>query len=245
MTDRGAGATTSAAQPDTAPRQTIRAAVLVAVMTLIGVAALVLGLVYAAQAALGVDRVQTVALRMGGLTTWTESGLIPEVQGFDDGNIPSGHGLFPSQWVGGTPFPVYRTGGLVTELFQADPLTSVEADAPFWALLVGGGLIILVLIPVVRSYAAAQPFTPGTARRVGLAAAITLTAWLLATLLPFHAASRVLARHLYAGPKVPELWLAPHFQTTWWPLLIVLLLTGLALASRRGERLAAETDGLV
>lgn len=245
MTGSRAAATTSAAPPETAPRQTIRAAVLVAVLALIGLAGLILGLVYAAQAALGVDRVQTVALRMAGQATWTEAGLIPEVQGFEAGSIPSGHGLSPSQWIGGTPFPVYHSGGLVTELFQADPLTSVEADSPGWALLVASGLIILVLIPVVRSYAAAQPFTPGTARRVGLAAAITLTAWLLATLLPFHAASRVLTRHLYAGPAVPELWLAPDFQTTWWPLLIVLVLTGLAAASRRGERLAAETDGLV
>lgn len=235
----------SAVQITAAPRQTVHAGALVAVTALIGATALGLGLLYAAQAALLVDRVQEVSVEMVGEATWTEPGLIPEVEGYDDGGLPSGHGLSPSEWVGGTPLPVLHTGGLAMELFEADRLTSVEADAPWWALLIGGGLVILTLIPVVRSYAAAQPFTPGTARRFGLAALTSLAAWLLATLLPFHAASRALSDHLYAGPVVPASWLAPRLEVTMWPLVIVVLLAGLAVASRRGERLAVEADGLV
>ncbi|WP_149202422.1 hypothetical protein [Actinotalea subterranea] len=236
-----------AMQSEAPPRQTVGAGIVVAVVALLGVAAVALGLVYAAQSAVGVYRAQTVPVRMAGEATWTEPGVIPEVEGYEDptGAISSGHGLSPSEWVGGTPFPVRNTGSLVMEVFEADALTSLEADAPWWAGLVGAGAILLTLVPVVRSYAAAEPFAPGTARRLGIAAAIALVAWVCASVLPFHAASAVLADHLYSGPPVPDGWVAPHLRAAWWPGLIVLLLAGLAVASRRGERLAAETDGLV
>jgi hypothetical protein len=144
---------------------------------------------------------------------------------------------------------VRHTGGLVADVGALDPLSSVLGTAPAWGGLIAGGVVALVLLPVLRTTAAGRPFAQGNARRLASAAAVVTAGWLLATAGPRLAAPRVIesiaGARSYAGFDVPTGWIAPALDVTWWPLLIAVLLATLAAASRSGARLAADTEGLV
>lgn len=102
------------------------------------------------------------------------------------------------------------------------------------------GVLGVLLLGVVRSTAAREPFAPGNAGRFAAAAGVLVVAALLGTLVPHLAARRLLAL-----PFVdPALWVA-DVQPVWWPLPVALLLAVLALAVRAGSRLREQTDGLV
>lgn len=227
-------------------RRQVGSGILVGTLALLGVAGVLFGLGAAAQNLLGLYAIWPVPVKIVAVPSMTRMGLIPSVEGFalPDGSIGS-PAASPDEWTGGDPLPVIQTGGLALPLADAGPLVRLAAGAPLWTLLLAGGLAVLVLVPVVRSYAATQPFAPGTARRLAVAAGVVATGWVLAAVLPFLAADAAIEGHLYDGRALPEGWIAPHVQPAWWPLLVVVLLAGLAAASRRGERLTAETEGLV
>ena len=152
-------------------------------------------------------------------------------------------------WPGGQPLPV-RHGGEFLVSAGAGPVTALLSTAATWAGLVAGGVVALLLIPVLRSTASGRPFAPGNARRIGWAAAVVLAAWVLATVGDFVAASRIIAV-IEATPlwsptsssDMPADWLAPALVIGWWPLPIVVLLLALAAATRSGARLTAGTEG--
>lgn len=154
------------------------------------------------------------------------------------------------QWSGGVALPVRHAGGLVAEVHgDLDPVTALLSTAPVWGGMIAGGVVGLVLLPVLRTTASGRPFTPGSARRLASAAAVVVLGWLLATAGPFLAAPRVIesiaGARRYTGFDVPDGWLAPALGITWWPLLVAVLLGTLAVAARSGARLAADTEGLV
>ena len=178
--------------------------------------------------------------------------LLPCVKGWS----LDGEGCEPAapaaQWQGGTPLPVRHSDGLVTATGGAGPVASVLALAPRWVGLVGGGLVVLLLLPVVRSTASGRLFEQAIAGRLAMAAGTVLTAWILAIVGPAMAASSFIGlmeqTPVYGGPDgfpMPHGWLTYAPDITWWPLLIVGLLGILATATRSGARLATDTAGLV
>jgi len=227
-------------------RRQVGSGILVGTLTLLGAASVLLGLGAAAQAGLGLYNTWPVPVKIVGVPSMTAMGLVPSVEGFEfpDGSL-GWPAASPDEWTGGEPLPVIQTGGLALPLADAGPIVRLAAGAPLWTLLLAGGCAVLLLVPVVRSYAATRPFTPGTAWRLAVAAGVVATGWALAALLPYLAAGAAIDGHLYVGRALPAHWIAPHFQPAWWPLLVVVLLAGLAASSRRGERLTAETEGLV
>lgn len=44
---------------------------------------------------------------------------------------------------------------------------------------------------------------------------------------------------------LPSGWLAPDLSVSWWPVLVIAILACFSAATRRGTRLAADTEGLV
>lgn len=157
----------------------------------------------------------------------------------------------PDVWPGGEPLPVRRSGSLLAGV-TGDPLGALLATAGAWGGLIAGGVVGLLLVPVLRSTASGRPFTSGNDRRLLLAAATVAGAWALATLGDRLASARIIAA-IESSPRwsatgsfdMPTGWLAPSFDVTWWPLLLALLLVALASATRRGSRLAADVQGLV
>lgn len=159
----------------------------------------------------------------------------------------------PASWPPGTPLPVTVTGSSRWDLFSGGDLTErLLGTAPQWAALAAAGLAVLLLLPVVRTWSQARPFAAGNAARLAVAAGVLGLGWLLATVLPPVAAAHRLGqvRSWSTGPYDPGLplpagWLVPALHPSWWPLAFVALVLVLALATRRGARLAADTEGLV
>lgn len=164
----------------------------------------------------------------------------------------------PQEWPGGAPLPVQHAdpvGGFVAEVdaTRVDTLTTVLSASPVWASLLAGGLALLLLIPVIRSTADGHPFAAGNSRRWAAATAVTAIGWALATIGPYLAA-RAIIPIMEATPQytpaaetftLPAGWLGADLRVAWWPLLVIALLGCLAAATRRGARLAADTEGLV
>lgn len=174
-----------------------------------------------------------------------------------DVTLPDGSRCEPaadaSSWPPGTPLPVTMTGASQWQLLGDGDLTErLLGTAPQWAALAAVGLAVLLLLPVVRTWSQARPFAPGNAARLAAAAGVLGLGWLLATALPPVAAAHRLGhvRSWSTGPSDPGLplpagWLVPALHPSWWPLAFVALVLVLALATRRGARLAADTEGLV
>jgi hypothetical protein len=209
------------------------------------------GLVAAGSGASGQGSAQ-VPVRVSFPWAYTDV-VLPCVQGWS----LDGGGCEPAapaaQWQGGTPLPVRHSGGLETATDGTGPVASVLAMAPRWVGLVGGGLVVLLLLPVVRSTASGRLFEQAIARRLALAAGTVLAAWILASAGPALAAPSFIERMeqtlVYGAPPdgfpMPHGWLTYDPDITWWPLLIVALLGILATATRSGARLATDTAGLV
>jgi len=179
--------------------------------------------------------------------------VLPCVKGWSLDGISGCEPAAPAaQWRGGAALPVGHSGGLVSHDVDASPVASVLALAPRWVGLVGGGLVVLLLLPLVRSTTSGRLFEQPNARRLAMAAGTVLAAWILAIAGPALAASSIIGRleqgTVYAGPDgfpMPHGWLTYDPDITWWPLLIAALLAILATATRSGTRLAADTKGLV
>ncbi len=175
--------------------------------------------------------------------------IVPCVEGWSLDGSGCEPAATPEQWRGGESLPVRHAGGLLAEVSDLDPVSSVLGTAPAWGGLIAGGVVAFILLPALRTTASGRPFTQGNARRLASAAAVVTVGWLLATAGPRLAAPRVIesiaSARSDAGFDVPTGWIAPALAVAWWPLLIAVLLATLAAATRSGARLAADTEGLV
>ncbi|MBX9243298.1 hypothetical protein ICW40_00550 [Actinotalea ferrariae] len=231
-------------------------AVLVGALVVAAWLAVAAGLSYAAMAAMGKGTSPEAPVRLTAPVGYTELTL-PCVEGWSMDGSSCAPAALPDEWPGGEPLPVRRGGDLLAAPpldpeGAGDPLTSLLATASLWAGLAAAGLVGLLLVPALRSTASGRPFAAGNARRLLAAAAVVGGAWLLATIGDYVAAGRIVAA-LEAAPRysptgafdMPVGWLAPALHITWWPALVASMLLALAAATRRGARLASDTEGLV
>lgn len=237
---------------ETATRRHIGPAVAVGVATVGAWMAIVYGL---ATAIMGWTAVQ-VPVALSADAPATSTSTVPCVTGWPaDGSAACGPAATADEWPGGEPLPVRHVDGPVAEVTDAGTLTALLATVPLWGGLVAAGAVVLVLVPVLRSTAAGDPFARGNARRLAVAAAVVVGAWVVAAVGPYVAAHDVVAlveaapRLTETGPvrelPMPTGWLVPDLRIFWWPLLPALLLAALADASRTGARVVADTAGLV
>lgn len=240
----------SDARPEAPPRAA-GATVAVAVATVLGWVLILGGVVSAGLAATGALAHPVPVSLAAGAPAVTEL-VLPCV----DGEIVPGDGCGPSaassEWPAALPLPVHRAGVLSAESTGLSPVLSVLAAAPVWAGRAVAGVVVLLLVPVLRSTATGRPAHHGTARPLGLAAAVVAVGWAVSTVAPRLVAPAVLERLVAVGgigePEshgIPDGWLEPALHVVWWPVLVVVLLGALAAASARGERLAADSAGLV
>ncbi|MFI2752138.1 hypothetical protein ACGIF2_01745 [Cellulomonas sp. P22] len=242
--------TTATTQPRSAPR-TLGGASLVGLATVLAWLLIGAGAFVVVQVVSG-TMVAEVPVRLGPGTPAYESVVLPCVEGW---SREVGSGCAPAataeQWPGGAALPVDHDGGMVATGYDASWTTALLADAGTWALLLAGGVVVLILVPVLRSTAAGRPFAPHNGRRLAVAASVTAAACLLATAGPYLAAPEVIA--LLEAARVapdsaitlPDGWLVPQLRVTWWPALVATLLLVLAAATRTGARLADDAEGLV
>ncbi|MBO9553476.1 hypothetical protein [Cellulomonas sp.] len=236
---------TTTGSTGTTVRRDVATATVVGIVVVAAWLAVVVGVVAGVRGVL--DGAAAVPVAMGpSAPAWSEV-VVPCVEG--DGCEPS---VSADVWPSGEPLPAQPSGPLRLWVLDADPLTAALAGVPDWLGLVTGGVVTLLLLPVLRATAAGRPFAAGGARRLTVAAAVVAGAWLLALALPALAGPRVVALSEQAplsdGVRtwdLPSGWLVPDVHVTWWPLLVTLLLGALAAAAARGARLAANTEGLV
>jgi hypothetical protein len=237
------------------PRQTIKSAAAVGVMTVMAWLVLGTGLFAAAFAVMGqLDTAVPVALSPEAPASSTR--VVPCVEGWPTDGLSSCEPAAPADvWPGGEPLPLRPAGGMVASINEVAPVPALLGTAPKWIGLIAGGAVVLVLIPVLRSTAAGRLFQSGNARRLAIAAGVIVLAWIAATAGPALAAPTILGL-IEAAPRVTEFgeartfdmpsgWLVFDLGVTWWPLLPALLLAGLAGASRAGTRIITDTEGLV
>lgn len=236
---------------------TLAGAVAVGVLLVASWLAVAAGVGYGTMAALGRGTVAEVPVHLAAPVAWTE-GLYPCVEGWSPDGSSCEPAASPDVWPGGEALPVRRAGVLVASApldvtTAADPVTNLLGTGSSWGGLVAGGLVGLLLAPVLRTTAAGRPFAARNDRRLALAAGCVGLAWALGTVGSYVAATRVIAA-LEATPRLtatdapvtlPAGWLTPALQVAWWPVALAFLLAALAAATRRGARLAADTEGLV
>ncbi len=220
---------------------------------IVGVAIVGAWLAIGAGLVVAVSGAGQVPVRLSEAAPASSDVVLPCVKGWSIDGISGCEPAAPAaQWQGGAALPVGHSGGLVTFVFEAGPVASVLALAPRWTGLVGGGLVVLLLLPVVRSTASGRLFERANARRLAITAGTVVAAWILASAGPALAASSFIGlteeMTIYGGRDgfpMPHGWLTYDPRITWWPLLIAALLGILAIATRSGARLATDTKGLV
>lgn len=229
-------------------------AVLVGALLVAACGAIAGGLFSAVMAAMGRGTVPEAPVRLGAPVGFYGDLTIPCVEGWSLDGSTCEPAASPDEWPGGQTLPVRHAGGLVAGggIVELDPVTALLGTATAWGGFVTGGTVGLLLLPVLRSTASGRPFAVRNDRRLAIAAAVVAVGWVVATVGDFVAASRIV--HLLESPPVqtgmgpfavPEGWLVPHLEVPLWPLAIIVLLAGLAAATRMGARLASETEGLV
>ena len=217
-------------EPD--QRQSLPIALLVALATVIALLAPLAGIVYAVSGTHTNAIELSFPIRAAG-STWWWFGLADQGSPLMD-TAPIGFGDPADHRV-----MIDHSGGIQALVFSPDPTTAVLSRG---AALVGGlavGAVIFVLIPLLRSTARGILFTPGSAARLAVSAAIITGATALACLLPYLGSVRFLR-----SPYGSERWMA-DLQIVWWPLPIAVLLLVLAVAVRAGTVLSRDTEGLV
>lgn len=229
-------------------------AIFVGVLFVAACAAIAAGIFSAAMAAMGRGTAPEAAVRVAAPVALYGDLALPCVEGWSLDGSTCEPGASPEQWPGGQPLPVRHAGDLVVGggALELDSGTALLGTASFWAGLVAAGAVGLLLIPVLRTTAAGRPFAERNDLRLAGAAGVVLVAWALGTIGDYAAGSRIV-RLLESTPvqvgtgtvTVPEGWLAPVVAVSWWPVAIVVLLVGMAAATRGGARLRSETEGLV
>lgn len=219
---------------------------LVGAVTVAALASLVGGVVQLVMVASGGGTLSALPVTIVGGPARGDLGIVPAVEGwlYPDGSAAE-PAVSPDVWPAGQPLPVQHVGGLSLTWWEPGGWALLAASAPLWLSLLVGGLVALLLVPVLRSWAQADPFAAGAAPRLAGAAAALLAGWGLVVVLPHLAARHVLATRAYGGPPVPDGWLAAGWSVPLWPLTVVALLGALAWATHRGRRLARDTEGLV
>lgn len=244
---------TATVEPDQGQRRatrTVGSALLVGVLLVGAWLAVAGGVLTAVMAVAERGTAAEAPVRLTAPVGYTEA-LLPCVAGWSTDGSSCEPSVSADVWPGGTPLPVRRSGVLLAAS-TGDPVTALLATSAAWGGLVAGGVVGLLLVPVLRGTASGRPFAPGTARRLALAAGTVGGAWLVATVGERVAAGRVVAAlegsTLWSPTgtfTVPDGWFAPALHITWWPLLLAVLLAALAAATHRGARLASDTEGLV
>jgi hypothetical protein len=141
-------------------------------------------------------------------------------------------------------FGIYASGGLSGGIAFLD----TPVDVPLALLAAGGPLLVGLTVAVlaglmmglVRTTAAREPFAPGNAARLTGAALTLLVAAAAGTLLPYWGAQRLLD----LPPVTSGMWV-PDAQPVLWPLPAAALLLVLAAAVHTGSALRRQTEGLV
>lgn len=139
---------------------------------------------------------------------------------------------------------VYAHGGLLGGL----AFTESPVDAPLAVLanaepLIAGvsiAVLAALLMGVVRTTAAREPFAPGNAARLAGAGLTLVVAAAAGSVLPYLAARRFLDLPMVTNGT----WVA-DLQPVLWPLPAAVLLFVLAAAVRAGSKLREQTEGLV
>ncbi len=186
--------------------------------------------------------------------------VLPCIEGWSlDGASGCAPAADPEVWPGGAPLPAQQAGGIEglvagVDSSRASTVTTILAASPMWASLLAGGLVLLLLIPVIRSTAEGRPFASGNSRRWAVSTAIVAGGWAVAAIGPYFAARQIIPvlestpQYVTAAGEaftLPAGWLVADLRIVWWPLLVIALLAVLAAATHRGARLAADTEGLV
>lgn len=240
---------------ESAVHRHVASAVTVGVMTVVAWLAIGAGLVLASFSLTG-QADTAVPVRLSAAAPARSTAVVPCVDGWPtDGSSSCSPAASADEWPGGEPLPVLFRGGMVAGINEAPPLAALLSTTPAWSGLVAAGVVVLVLVPVLRSTASGRPFRPGNARRLAVAAGVVVAAWVLATAGPALAAPTIISlieaapRYTEHGPlgqyDMPAGWLVFDLRIVWWPLLPALLLAALAASTRSGTRLAADTEGLV
>lgn len=232
-------------------RRDVGSAVAVGVMTVVGWLTLGAGLVFGSFAVTGqIDAKVPVTLSPEAPARMDV--VLPCVEGWSLDGSGCEPAATPEQWPGGEPLPVRHAGGWVAGINDVGPLPTLAATAPHWGGLVTAGVVVLVLLPVLRSMAAGQLFRRGNGRRFAVAAGVIVLGWVIATVGPALAAPTIIdlieaaPRHTgFESYEMPVGWLVFDLRITWWPLLPALLLVVLAGATRKGTRITADVEGLV
>lgn len=184
---------------------------------------------------------------------WSEE-VLPCVENW---SLDGASGCEPSVradvWPGGATLPVEHGGGFVVRSTQVAPGTALLATAATWGWFLAAGVVVLLLVPVVRSTASGRPFDTGNARRLAGAAAVITVVWTVISTSPALVAPALIRAVTASRPAVqgndtfslPTGWLVPDQRIVWWPLVVAVLVAVLAAATRTGARLAADTEGLV
>ena len=240
---------TTAVQHERGSR-TVGSAVIVGTMLVVAYLLIASGLFTAGLAVLGSGNSAEAPVRLTAPVAYLDLTL-PCVEGWSLDGSSCEPAASPEQWRGGEPLPVRHGGGFLAGA-DVDPVTHLLATAAWWGGLVAAGVVVLILVPALRSTASGHPFAPGSAARLAWAAVVVVAAWLLATVGDLVAASRIIDV-IEATPRwsptgtfdMPTGWLAPELVISWWPLPVALLLLALAAATRRGTRLTSDTEGLV
>lgn len=238
-----------------ASRQGVASAVTVGVVTIAAWLAIGAGLVLAAFAVTGQADTH-VPVQLSAAAPARSTKVVPCVEGWPtDGSSSCAPAAGADEWPGGEPLPVQHRGGMVAGIGEVPPLPALLSTTPGWSGLVAAGVVVLLLVPVLRSTASGRLFRPGNARRLAAAAGVIVLAWILATAGPALAAPTIIGmieaapRYTELGPldrfDMPAGWLVFDLRVVWWPLLPALLLAALAGATRSGTRIAADTEGLV
>ena len=240
---------------EAATRQSVTSAAVVGVMTVVAWLAIGGGLVLASFAVTG-QADTAVPVQLSAAAPARSTKVVPCVEGWPaDGSSSCAPAASADEWPGGEPLPVQYRGGMVAGIDGVPPLPALQSTTPVWSGLDAAGVVVLLLVPVLRSTASGRLFRRGNARRLAVAAGVIVLAWVLATAGPALASPTVIGlieaapRYSELGPldryDVPAGWLEPDLRIVWWPLLPALLLAALAGATRNGTRLAADTEGLV
>lgn len=201
--------------------------------------AIVVGAVTVA-ALLGIAQGVSVAARAATDATWVVSVPVRASSALPD-DMPQ-TGLIVEETPSMERMPTAPGGGLMMWLEHADPLTARLAAAPHWIVWLTAGVVVLLLLPVVRSTSSGQPFAAGNASRLTAAALTIAASWVLATTLPVLAARRAVDGEL---GNVPAAWFEPRLELQWWPVAFAGALVVLGLAVWHGTKVVADTDGLV
>ncbi|PPK97859.1 hypothetical protein CLV92_1029 [Kineococcus xinjiangensis] len=225
------------------PVQPLRISLLIGVFSVFGILSLLVGVGAAVIATGQSGTPMHLPVRLAGSPTFWVQHVAPQpVQALALDNADTA--LYEGDGQDASAGITAGAGGLRAEVaFLDHPVDAgVALAAHSGAAVAGLSVFILValLVPLVRTTAAREPFAPGNAARLAAAAGVLVLASIAASVLPYLGAQRLLQM-----PFITEkVWVA-DLQPVLWPLPAAVLLLVLAAAVHAGARLREDTEGLV